>query len=174
MDGTRHFQAVFRRYKENAGALPQTPPGRRFLPEPRHLRMTHGCISRQGSAGTKRTLGRCPRPRRGGGSSPNPATCGWCISQATLRSCQGNENTPLPGRPAKPARLCACAQEKGWGFPRKQARLFFGKSPAFLFARELSCRHQKLRAHIVYFSKRRSIAKNRSRTRRVLVQGFGG
>ena len=73
------------------------------------------------------------------------------ISQATLRSCQGNENTPLPGRPAKPARLCACLQEKGWGFPRKQACLFFGKSPAFSFARELSWRYRKHQAHAVCF-----------------------
>ena len=61
------------------------------------------------------------------------------ISQAVCRSCGGNENLPLPGRPAKPARLCASAQGKGWRFPEKQASLFSRKSPAFSVARELSC-----------------------------------
>ena len=61
---------------------------------------------------------------------------------------------PLPGRPALPACLCASAQEKGWGFPEKQARLFSRKSPAFSFARELSCRHRKFQARIVCFIRR--------------------
>ena len=54
------------------------------------------------------------------------------ISQAMHRSSEWNEEPPLPGRPAKPARLCASAQEKGWGFPRKQASLFFGNPQSFL------------------------------------------
>ena len=53
------------------------------------------------------------------------------LSFQTRRSSRGNESLPLPGMPAKPARLCASAQGKGWGFPEKQARLFSRKSPAF-------------------------------------------
>ncbi len=75
------------------------------------------------------------------------------IFQAVCRSSRENENTPLPGRPALPARLYASAQGKGWGFPEKQARLFSRKSPAFSVARELSCRYRKFRAHIVCYFK---------------------
>ena len=67
---------MFRRSRENTGALPQALPGRKFLPGPRQLRMMHGCNFKQYSAEAGRTLGHCPRPRRGGGSSPDPASCG--------------------------------------------------------------------------------------------------
>ena len=76
------------------------------------------------------------------------------IFLAVYRRSKENENTPLPGRPAKPARLCASAQGKGWRFPEKQARLFSRKSPAFSVARELSCRHRKFQARIVCFIRR--------------------
>ena len=73
------------------------------------------------------------------------------IFQAVNRRNKENEDMPLPGRPALPARLCASAQGKGWGFPEKQACLFSRKSPAVSVARELSCRRRKFQANTVYF-----------------------
>ena len=57
----------------------------------------------------------------------------------------------FPGRPALPALLCASAQEKGWGFPEKQACLFSRKSPAFSVARELSWRRSSFRRILSVF-----------------------
>ena len=91
--------------------------------------------------------------------TPPAADEAWLRFHATFHSRGKDESIPLPGRPALPARLCASAQGKGWEFSEKQAHLFSRKSPAFSFARELSCRPRKHQARIVCFSKWRSIAK---------------
>ena len=64
-DGIRLiFQAVCRSSRKNAGALPQSPPGRRFLPGPHPLRMRHDFLIKQCSAVAMRTKTRRSRAGR--------------------------------------------------------------------------------------------------------------
>jgi len=48
--------------------------------------------------------------------------------------------SPLPGRPAKLALLCVCAQRKTAGQTEKQTSLFFRLACGFSFARKLAWR----------------------------------
>jgi len=55
---------------------------------------------------------------------------------------------PLPGRPAKLALLCACAQRKTAGQTEKQTSLFFRLACGFPYARKLSWRHPSYRRNL--------------------------
>ena len=57
-------QAMFRSSKENAGALPQTLPGRIILPGPHPLRMLHDFLIKQCSAVAEETKTRRSRAGR--------------------------------------------------------------------------------------------------------------
>ena len=59
---------------------------------------------------------------------------------------------PLPGRPAKLALLCACAQRKTAGQAEKQTSLFFRLTCGFSYARKLSWRRSSDRRKLFVFA----------------------
>ena len=59
---------------------------------------------------------------------------------------------PLPGRPAKLALLCACAQRKTAGQTEKQTSLFFRLTCGFPYARNLSWRLSNYRRKLFGFA----------------------
>ena len=126
---------MFRRSRENTGALPQALPGRKFLPGPRQLRMMHGCNFKQYSAVAGRTLGRCPRPRRGGSSSPGPATFGWyktyfsnCAPQQRME-----RRTAAPGQAGFAGPPVRKRTGKRLEISRKTSSLVFSEIPSLFF-----------------------------------------
>jgi len=60
--------------------------------------------------------------------------------------------SPLPGRPAKLALLCASAQRKTAGQSEKQTSLFFRLACGFSYARKLSWRHSSDRRSLPVFA----------------------
>ena len=77
-------------------------------------------------------LGRCPRPRRGGGSSPNPASCGCCktaISSSAPRL-QRKRKHAAPGLAGFAVRPVRMRTGENSGDFRKNERARFSEIPA--------------------------------------------
>ena len=95
----------------------------------------HGCNFKQCSAVAGETPGRCPRPRREGGSSPGPATCGWyktyfsnCAPQQRME-----RRTAAPGQAGFAGPPVRKRTGKRLGIFRKTSSLVFSEIPSLFF-----------------------------------------
>ena len=120
--------------------------------------------------------GRCPRPRRGGGSSPGPAACGWCKTyfSSNAPQGQGERKHAAPGQAGFAGRPVRKRTGENSGDFRKNERARFSEIPAVFLLPGSSLADIKAPGAYCLLFQVCNIVRKRSRTRRVLVRGSGG